>query len=41
MKNFDVIRECVAKLKCTTISSKNFKVRVNNKEYEVSVQEIK
>ena len=41
MKDFDVIRECVAKLRCTTISSKKLKVRVNNKEYEVIVQEIK
>jgi len=41
MKNFDVIRECVAKLRCNQISAKKFKVRVSNKEYEVIVEEIK
>lgn len=41
MKNFDVIRGAVAKISCTTISSKKLKVRVNNKEYDVIVQEIK
>lgn len=41
MNDFDVIRESVAKLQSTPISAKKFKVRVNDKEYEVSVQEIK
>ena len=41
MKNFDLIRESVVKIQCTPIINKNFKVRVNNKEYEVSVQKIK
>ena len=41
MNNFDVIRECVAKLRCTPISSKKLKVRVNGKEYDVIVEEIK
>jgi len=41
MKDFDEIRGCVAKLGCTTISGRKFKVRVNNKEYEVIVEEIK
>ena len=40
MKNFHVIRERVAKLKCTTISSRKLKVKVNNKEYDVFVQEL-
>jgi len=40
MKDFDVIREYVEKLRSTQISSKKFKVRVDNKEYEVEVQEI-
>ena len=41
MKDFDVIRKYVEKLRCTKISTKKLKVRVNNKEYEVIVQEIK
>ena len=41
MKDFDLIRESVVKIQCTPIINKNFKVRVNNKEYEVSVQKIK
>ena len=41
INNFDVIREAVAKLRCTPISTKNLKVRVNGKEYDVIVQEIK
>ena len=41
MKNFDLIRESVVKIQSTPIINKNFKVRVNNKEYEVSVQKIK
>ena len=40
MKDFDVIREYVAKLRCAKTSAKKFKVRVNSKEYEVEVQEI-
>jgi antagonist of KipI len=40
MKNFDVIREYVAKLECTETSCKRLKVKVNNKEYDVVVQEI-
>ncbi|MBU3143683.1 biotin-dependent carboxyltransferase family protein [Clostridium sp. CF012] len=41
MKDFHEIRECVAKLRTDKTSSKNFKVRVNNKEFEVSIEEIK
>lgn len=41
MKDFDVIRECVAKLRCTIIDTRKFKVKVNNKEYNVTAQEIK
>ena len=40
MKDFDVIKDCVEKSICSTIGSKKLKVWVNNKEYEVSVQEI-
>ena len=40
MKNFDVIRECVAKLECTEIGSKRLKLKVNNKEYDVIVEKI-
>jgi len=41
MEGFDEIRECVTKLGSTKINTKNYKVRVNNKEFEVSVEEIK
>ena len=41
MKNFDVIRECVAKLECSEMSSKRLKLKINNKEYDVIVQKIK
>ena len=41
MQDFDVIKECVAKLRCIPICAKKFKVRVNTKEYEVIVEEIK
>jgi len=41
MYDFDVIRRCMENSKCTTLSSKKLKVRVNDKEYEVIVQEIK
>ena len=41
MKDFDYIRESVTKKGSTTIPDKKFKVKVNNKEYEVIVQEIK
>lgn len=41
MTDFDAIREQVENLRATTTGMRNFKVRVNNKEYEVSVQEIK
>ena len=41
MKNFDSIRNNLAKSGCTTPPGEKFKVRVNNKEYEVIVQEIK
>jgi len=40
MKDFDSIRESVEKLGLSTISGKRLKVRVNNKEYEVIVEEI-
>ncbi len=40
IKGFDSIRESVIKLGCSTISGKRLKVRVNNKEYEVIVEEI-
>lgn len=41
MNDFHEIRECVVKLSSNTMNTKNFKVRVNNKEFEVSVEEIK
>ncbi|MCB2307691.1 biotin-dependent carboxyltransferase family protein [Clostridium estertheticum] len=41
MKDFDSIRESMTKVGCDAITSEKFKVRVNNKEYEVMVQEIK
>ena len=40
IKDFDSIRESVEKLASTTISGKRLKVRVNNKDYEVIVEEI-
>ena len=40
MKDFDSIRESVTKLGRTTISGTKLKVIVNNKEYEVIVEEI-
>jgi len=40
MKDFDSIRESMAKLGSGTISGKRFKVTVNNKEYDVIVEEI-
>ncbi|MGV8982089.1 5-oxoprolinase subunit C family protein [Clostridium sp.] len=41
MNNFHNIRECVTKLRNTIISTKNYKIKVNNKEFEVVVEEIK
>jgi len=41
MKDFDSIRETVANSGCNTTIEEKLKVRVNNKEYEVIVQEIK
>lgn len=41
MKDFDSIRESVAKKGCTTITGTKLKVKVNNKEYDVIVEEIK
>jgi antagonist of KipI len=41
IKDFHEIRECVAKLRSNKTSTKNFKVRVNGKDFEVIVEEIK
>jgi len=41
MKDFNVIRESVEELKSQAKGAKKLKVRVNNKEYEVIVEEIK
>ncbi len=40
MKDFQVIKEYVENLRYALINVKNFKMRVNNKEYEVRVEEI-
>lgn len=40
VKSFDTIREYVEKLKLTTIGAKNYKIKINNKEYDVIVEEI-
>ncbi|MBZ9687142.1 biotin-dependent carboxyltransferase family protein [Clostridium estertheticum] len=41
IRDFHEIRECVAKLRSNKTCTKNFKVRLNNKEFEVVVEEIK
>ncbi|MBU3159259.1 biotin-dependent carboxyltransferase family protein [Clostridium frigoris] len=41
MNDFDLIREGAANVGCDAVTGEKFKVRVNNKEYVVIVQEIK
>ncbi|MFT5875521.1 MAG: antagonist of KipI [Clostridium sp.] len=40
VKSFDTIREYVEKLKLTTINAKNYKIKINNKEYDVIVEKV-